>query len=94
MTGPHLCSGSSLAVASGAARQRGAWASPVVERGLPVLELRPRRGAARPWWPLGMRDLPRSGVEPVCPALEGVFFTTDTTREATCMWILFQILFH
>ena len=64
----------------------GARASAVVAHGLSSCSSRAAgQGlngcSARAWLPRGMWDLPRSGIEPVSPALAGGFFTTEPSRK-------------
>ena len=63
-------------------RARGAWASVAAAHGLSGCSSRPleprlsSRGAGTQLLH-GLWDLPRSGIEPVSPALVGKFFTTE-----------------
>ena len=69
-----LCEGFLQFWQAGATLHRGAQASPVVEHRLQTRRLSSCGSRAQPL--CGMWDLPRPGLEPMCPALAGRFSTT------------------
>ena len=77
----------------------GTWASVIVTGGLSncgflVPEYRVSSCGTQVWLLWGMWDLPRSGMEPMSPALVGGFFTTEPSERPLNRFFFFLLVEH